>query len=262
MSEVSLEQALEQLKLTQETLQAQQQEIEALKTKLCYLTDTEIVKAHAELAVNQKKLDNLEDKHRFTDKMLQNVSGETKKIQEQVSNTLEQELASTVNTVKQAQLEAENLLVGAVVSFAMSEVPQGWLECDGREVSREEYIRLFERIGMTFGKGNNFNTFNLPDLRNLFVRGWNRKETPASKRNFGSKQEDQIQDHFHNTNYKQIVTGINCTNDTKKGWKRKFICGLDTMDLRILSPTDENNSVRYGSETRPKNVALLYCIKY
>jgi cell division septum initiation protein DivIVA len=69
MTEVNLEQAFEQL---QETSKSQQQEIEALKTKLLYLTETEMVKTRAELKLNQKNLDNLTNAHGFTEKMVQN----------------------------------------------------------------------------------------------------------------------------------------------------------------------------------------------
>jgi len=41
----------------------------------------------------------------------------------------------------------------------------GWLKCDGREISREQYPKLFSVIGTSFGVGDGVTTFNLPDAR-------------------------------------------------------------------------------------------------
>lgn len=42
-----------------------------------------------------------------------------------------------------------------------------WLLCDGREVSRIRYWRLFRCTGRVYGRGNGGTTFNLPDLRSV-----------------------------------------------------------------------------------------------
>ncbi|MBI4606045.1 MAG: tail fiber protein [Planctomycetes bacterium] len=60
---------------------------------------------------------------------------------------------------------------GAVVAFAGTAPPPGWLLCDGSEVSREEHARLFGAIGVAHGAGNGSTTFNLPDYRGRFLRG-------------------------------------------------------------------------------------------
>lgn len=66
----------------------------------------------------------------------------------------------------------DHLFVGSVAAFAMELPPTGWLECNGQEVSRTSYARLFQRIGTAFGAGDGATTFNLPDLRGQFIRGW------------------------------------------------------------------------------------------
>jgi microcystin-dependent protein len=52
---------------------------------------------------------------------------------------------------------------------------EGWMLCDGRELSRKEYFELFDRIGELWGSGNNVGTFNIPDLRGYFLRGVDNK---------------------------------------------------------------------------------------
>lgn len=54
---------------------------------------------------------------------------------------------------------------GMISVYAGSTLPEGWLLCDGSEVSRTVYENLFETIGVNFGNGNNSTTFNLPDFR-------------------------------------------------------------------------------------------------
>lgn len=51
-------------------------------------------------------------------------------------------------------------------------VPSGYLECNGASISRTVYADLFAVIGTRFGSANSA-SFNLPETRGLFVRGWN-----------------------------------------------------------------------------------------
>lgn len=50
-------------------------------------------------------------------------------------------------------------------------VPNGYLLCDGKAVSRTTYASLFTAVGTIHGSGDGSTTFNLPDLRGVFVRG-------------------------------------------------------------------------------------------
>lgn len=60
---------------------------------------------------------------------------------------------------------------GVVVAYAGPNPPAGWLLCDGAEVSRSRYARLFQVIGTTYGVGDGSTTFNVPDLRGRAVYG-------------------------------------------------------------------------------------------
>jgi microcystin-dependent protein len=60
---------------------------------------------------------------------------------------------------------------GGIALYAGSDVPTGWLLCNGAEISREDYKRLFDVISTTYGVGNGNTTFNLPDLRGRFPLG-------------------------------------------------------------------------------------------
>ena len=49
----------------------------------------------------------------------------------------------------------------------------GWLPCNGAAINRAVYADLFAEMGTTFGDGDGVTTFNLPDFRGEFLRGWN-----------------------------------------------------------------------------------------
>lgn len=54
---------------------------------------------------------------------------------------------------------------GSIQFYAGMQVPEGWLECDGQELSEAAYPDLFAAIGTTWGDGNGEGAFNVPDLR-------------------------------------------------------------------------------------------------
>ena len=60
---------------------------------------------------------------------------------------------------------------GAIMYFAQSDVPDGWLFCNGSNVSRTTYANLFAAIGTKYGSGNGSSTFTLPNLRDIFIQG-------------------------------------------------------------------------------------------
>ena len=62
---------------------------------------------------------------------------------------------------------------GIIIPFAgpAENIPEGWLLCDGSAISRSEYANLYKAIGVCWGTGDGATTFNLPDLRGMFLRG-------------------------------------------------------------------------------------------
>lgn len=60
---------------------------------------------------------------------------------------------------------------GTISTFASPSVPDGWLPCDGRALSRTAYAALFARIGGFYGADDGAGTFNLPDLRGRTIFG-------------------------------------------------------------------------------------------
>ena len=61
---------------------------------------------------------------------------------------------------------------GSIIAFGGAAAPDaGWLLCDGSDVNRTTYARLFAAIGTAYGTGNGSTTFGLPDLRDRVLLG-------------------------------------------------------------------------------------------
>jgi len=86
---------------------------------------------------------------------------------------------------------SSGLPVGFVSAYAAGSAPGGWLLCDGSAVSRTTYADLFALIGTTYGAGDSATTFNVPDLRDEFIRG------RGASRTVGSKQSGSFAAHTH-----------------------------------------------------------------
>jgi microcystin-dependent protein len=163
-------------------------------------------------------------------------------------------LSSGVISTEQLASSVQQLLVpaGCVMSFAMSAAPVGWYPCDGTTISRTgSGANLFAAIGTTYGVGNNTTTFNVPNLQGQFIRGLTTNISTASRdplsasRVLGNVQDDEFRRHNH------TAYGLQGGVFTSTGI---FLAGTP-------SGSDQPTAFSGGAETRPVNIALLYCIK-
>jgi microcystin-dependent protein len=58
-----------------------------------------------------------------------------------------------------------------LLARASTNIPAGWLLCNGQAVSRATYADLFAEIGTLYGVGDGSTTFNLPDYRDKVIIG-------------------------------------------------------------------------------------------
>lgn len=160
---------------------------------------------------------------------------------------------------------------GQVSAFAMPSPPAGWLKANGVEVSRSQYSRLFEAIGTLYGAGDGSTTFNLPDSRGEFIRGWDDGRGVDSGRTIGSIQSDSFAEHQHDFLIKkssgsasQDPGGTGALAAVSSGLGRNTITPEDHMVIESRDFTGGDGPVRKSGseETRPRNISLLICIKY
>lgn len=212
------------------------------------------------------------------------------------TNSDREDMAATPKAVKAAydkavEAAANDLPSGAVMYFAGQTAPAGWLKADGAAVSRTTYAALFAAIGTTYGAGDGRNTFNLPDLRAEFVRGWDDGRGVDSGRAFGSAQGHAVANHYHPTGvFWSDNDDLTMPRETEYGNKTSMQAGdpaavvlgasqgganqknyhLDANlannkgsgnNWTLTTRTDHMTVAQGGGETRPRNIALLACIK-
>jgi len=148
---------------------------------------------------------------------------------------------------------------GSLTAFAATTAPSGWVECDGRAINRSANSNLFNVIGTTFGNGDGSTTFNVPDLRGEFVRGWDDGRGVDTNRSFGSSQQDQIQKITGQFGSEKAGYSSSSGAFARSGSQR---CG-DGLGGTFNNSVnfDSSRVVRSGDETRPRNIALMYIIK-
>jgi len=160
--------------------------------------------------------------------------------------TLNAAISSLTNSLTTLQF----VPTGSVFHVAMQTAPVGYLVCDGTSYRTIDYPGLFGKIGYTYGGGGSY--FYVPDLRGQFIRGWDSGGAVDPARAFGSTQEDMFAAHHHEDPYAE--GGV------------PFPQVPNTYGAAGSSATDSDQSRYYtgmtgGTETRPKNVALLPIIK-
>jgi cytoskeletal protein CcmA (bactofilin family) len=180
----------------------------------------------------------------------------------------------------------DNLLAGSIAAFGMTAVPEGWLECNGQTVSRTEFARLFRLIGIAYGEGNGSTTFNVPNLRNQFLRGHlpgariigtNQSAASGSHVHSFSGQAATISggDHSHVVNsalarqralcgYSYSHSGGRLSITAQWGYYLLYNQGGTTYSAshnHSFTPSGNINGA-VNEEPRPSNTAVMFCIKY
>jgi microcystin-dependent protein len=146
---------------------------------------------------------------------------------------------------------------GAVMPFAMNSAPTGWLAANGTEYAKTgTYATLFAAIGVTYGETNGAGGagtthFRVPDLRGYFVRGAGTNSDGTASGAFGAKQDDAIISHTHTILDQDSVVSL----------MRQEISS-NRIPSGTITRTTNSQSPPGATETRPANIAMLYCIKF
>lgn len=140
---------------------------------------------------------------------------------------------------------------GDVSFFAMAAVPDGWLKCNGAPLSRATYAALFSAIGTTYGAGDGVTTFNLPDLRGEFLRALDDGRGVDAGRGLGSLQMDANKSHTH---------GVDVWDGGGAAANNKVAPQTNASSVRQASA--QATAADGGTEARPRNVAMVACMKY
>ncbi|WP_426205089.1 phage tail protein [Pseudomonas sp. TWP3-1] len=232
-------------------------------------------------------------------------------------NTNSSDILATTAALNRLQKQVGDSMTGMVATFSMNSPPAGWLACNGAAVSRTAFAGLFARIATLYGAGDGATTFNLPDMRGLFPRGWDDGRGLDPGRAFGSYQDMMIHSHAHTASAAAVgdhahtawtdaqgnhvhrawtdaqgahnhsapsapgigqgAGGINSVqqaggaHETSWAGQHAHNIGMDgagnhAHNVGIGAGGAHTHGVSVaaagGIETRPRNLALFYCIKY
>lgn len=146
-------------------------------------------------------------------------------------------------------------LTGMIFAFAGNTLPDGYLSCDGSQVSRTTYKKLFDVIGTTYGAGDGKTTFTLPNLIDRFLEGSSAagKYIGAGLPNIKNTIKSILHDGSDTYNGALRLTH----EDGNINWGQGFYRGALTFDASFANPI-------YGasSTVQPPAVTMRYIIKY
>ena len=141
-------------------------------------------------------------------------------------------------------------LVGEIIAYPNATIPDGWLECNGQSTSG--YSALAAVCGA-----------NVPDLRGEFIRGFDNGKGTDSGRTLLSTQAAAFASHTH------TLTDPGHSHTETRAVSRTVsdggVNGAQVASLSSPQTSTETTGITIGSEggteTRPRNIALIYIIK-
>lgn len=170
-----------------------------------------------------------------------------------------------VNIPENSSGSTYELPVGSITAYAGTNIPTGYLNCDGSTVSRTVYADLFSAIGTTWGAGDGSTTFNIPDLRSATLRGVGTPTLYTSNTVITLAQtvDDQAQGHKHTDPSRGFITASAQIANT----------GTDPVEVNASTYTAKsyyattmgndgtNGTPRTGLETTGKARGVYFIIK-
>lgn len=168
--------------------------------------------------------------------------------------------------------EASAIPVGFMAALPVNKIPPGWLEVDGSTKSIAAYPDLAAFLGGAFNNGTEATGyFRLPESRGAVLRGWDHGRSVDVARQLGTEQADAMQN----------ITGTmfvrKASTDTAPGaifssagafeltWNNG-VNGYGMASSGVTGPSDTvkfdaSKVVRTSTETRMRNVSVIWCIK-
>jgi microcystin-dependent protein len=150
--------------------------------------------------------------------------------------------------------------VGSIIMYLRGDLGSPFVYCDGRELNRTTASALFAVIGTTYGNGDNSTTFNIPDMRAIFLRGYGNRTINgvayASTTFMAELQIDAMEQHTHesNLNGQFLKTGTSFGSPGFSGTSKP------NQQSAPASTGNVDASYRTSNETRPINLPVYYYI--
>jgi len=162
---------------------------------------------------------------------------------------------------------------GSVFCIAHTSIPSGYLECNGDALPNG--TGTVQGITADFAPLRALIGANLPDLRGEFIRGFDNGKGTDSGRSMLSLQSDQNKQHNHTASSTSSVTDPGHTHTANYGQGNLVSSGgafglrdsgtanrINSNNTGISVSTSTSIGNDGGGETRPRNIAMMYIIKF
>lgn len=146
--------------------------------------------------------------------------------------------------------------VGTIIAVAYTGVPEGYIHCNGAEVSRTTYANLFNAIGTTYGAGDGSTTFNLPNTVARFLEGGGGAGT------YYNAGLPNITGHFSTAlEWSQSIYTGAFRRDNQNGHGPD---GSEWSNSQLISFDASRSNDIYGASAtvQPPSLTVIYCIRY
>lgn len=193
-------------------------------------------------------------------------------------------------SVSEAQVKiVQGAIVGEIRALAFgAESPQlkaelgraGWLECAGQSLKRTDFADLFKVLRDSWGSSDGQNTFSIPDLRGLFLRGWQHASLPGQKPALGGDPDTdsrvaprgeinppgtqgQTKDHVGSLQKDQARVEPHTHSEVRESSTKQRLSaeqGERFMHDPQAVDTGPAKGPATNFETHPKNVYVMYVI--
>ncbi|WP_445179561.1 phage tail-collar fiber domain-containing protein [Pseudomonas sp. McL0111] len=156
--------------------------------------------------------------------------------------------------------KASALPVGSIVAFPVDAPPPGFLELDNSVKSSATYPDLSAYLGGKFNKGDEgTGNFRLPEARGEFLRGWDHGRGVDVGRAAGSYQLDAFQNITGTVSTDGVNAGPNGVFGSQPGAPQ--VATSTIASTTSLLTFDAGRVARTSTETRPRNLSVMWCIK-
>jgi microcystin-dependent protein len=194
--------------------------------------------------------------------------------------------ASYAVSASYAPFQGDTTPIGAIMGFATTTAPNNWLECDGAAYLTQSFSALYAAISSSnasasfgflcdsFGNRDAAGYyFKVPDLRGEFVRGWDHNRGLDTNRIFASIQTASLGQHYHGVG-SFTSTGNDDIGIIQRTWDdgQTYTARIAYGEANVYGTFAVNNptagaalgttSPLNATTAAPRNVALMYCIKY
>lgn len=153
---------------------------------------------------------------------------------------------------------AKDAPTGSIILFGGTTAPEGYLICNGGEISRSTYADLFGAIGTLYGAGDGSTTFNLPDFRDRVIQG------SGIRGNVGTYKNESLPN----------ITGVVAFSDARVnyisgaftarsiGAANSAYSGNTQQYVADFSAGNSSATYQNGAPVQQDAALILCCIKY